>query len=655
MKTFLTMLVCVVMTACGGGGESGTASATGSGVASGSGNVSGSEAGTGSGSSDPSSSATLSGVAATGSAIVGRIYLKDAASHEQFVDTTNGSYTFSLTGVTSPYMLKAEWVANGTTKTLYSFASSSGTANITPLTNMAVIAAAAGVTLDSIYAAPSTNAYGSIATALPAAITDLQKALAPLLAKYSSSTLNPITGVFAPDHTGMDALLDSVRIAYQSGDVTVTDTASGAIVLDAPSGDISHGLTVADWSANDAMIANDPDVAVDVSGKDLVVWSEQVASKYVIRARFMTGTSASAVTISTSGDSSLPRVAYDGSGNATAVWAQYENNRNDIWTSHFVAANNTWSGPSRISTANAVDSAYVPDIAVDGTGNAIVTWHQGDGRTNHFDAWSARYVASSNAWGAPALISDGINSAYDCRVAVNVAGQGIIAWEQGQGDGTTVSNGPKDIWGRSVGSAGTLGTSIRLNAVAGNVNGVYGQVAVAVDSNGNGAALWVQSGTGQPFVIQAAMYSASSGWQASAVITNNVLESSYGPHLAFDSAGNAIAVWQQQDGFTAFGGTNRYVAGVGWGVSGTFASSALGDVYDPRVAMDGAGNATVVWYQTEQAGTNVRINRYLVGSGWGAPVILSTTSTDGMSTYPVPRVAANVAGQAIAVWGIDSM
>ncbi len=627
MKHILITLVCLALAACGGGGGSSSVSPAG-----------------------PS----ISGVAATGSAIVGRIYLKDAAAHEQYVDTTNGSYSFSLTGLTAPYMLKAEWSANGAIQKLYSFASGSGTANITPLTNMALTAAAAGGVLDSIYAAPTVNTYAAIQGALPTAIADLKTSLGPLLAAFSVSSLDPISGVFAPDHTGMDALLDNVTVSYASGNVTVANKTTGTIILDAPSTDISHGLAIGDWTTQDATIANDPDVAVDANGNGLVVWSEQVASQYVVRARFMTGTNA-AVTISNAGDAGLPRVAYDGSGNALVVWAQYQNNRNDIFAARYLASTHAWGTPTRLSAPNAVDSAYVPDIGVDNAGNAVVVWHQGDGRTNHFDVWSARYVAASDSWGSPILISDGVNTAANAKVAINAAGLGITAWVQGQDDGTLISNGPQDIWGRTASTAGALGVSTKVNAVAGNVNWVYGQVAVAVDSNGNGAALWVQSGTGQPFVIQAAMYAASGGWQASSVITSNPIDNSYGPHVAFDSAGNAIAVWQQQDGVGASGGANRYVAGSGWGTSQLFADESLGDVYDPHVAVDGAGNATAVWYQWASSGAiDVRINRYLAGSGWGTPRILSSTATDGWSSYPVPRAAANTAGQTLAIWGVDS-
>ncbi len=525
MRHALIVVMLLALSACGGGGggAGSASSASTSSVSSSSSSVS-------------SSVASLSGTAATGAAIAGRIYLKDAAGHEIFVDTLDGNYSFVLTGLTPPYMLKAQWVVSGVTHTLYSFSPSSGHANITPLTQMIVAAAAGTDALDPVYVAGSPATFATVSSALPTATAQLQQSLKPLLTHYSAQSIDPITGSFAADHTGMDALLDSITVNYLSGSVIVADKTSGAAVLEAPVNNFAHALAMPEWAAADAAIANDPDVAVDANGKGLVVWSEQIGAHSFIRARFLTGTGTPAITLSTAGDAGLPRIALDSAGDAIVVWTQDLGSRNEIWASRYAVTSATWSPPVQISSARAVADANVPDIAADGSGNAIVVWHQGDGRTNHFDVWSARYAAGSNSWVAPVMVSDGVNSAYNPHLAVNASGQGILAWEHEQDDGTMVSNGPKDISARTATTAGVIGSSVRLNSVAGNVDNVYGQIAVAMNSSGGGGVLWVQTSGVLPFVIHAAMYSGTS-WQASSVITNNVLDNNYGPHLAFRCRG----------------------------------------------------------------------------------------------------------------------
>jgi hypothetical protein len=501
----------------------------------------------------------------------------------------------------------------------------------------------------------SSSTFASIAAALPAALAQVQQSFAPLLAAQGVAHANPFGDAFAADHLGMDAVLDGVNVSYLAGTVTVADKASGAVVLEAPSADLSHAITMPAWSGQDAALAADLNVAVAAGGDGLAVWSEPVGGRLVIRARFLLGHAGAAVTLSNSGDAGLPRPAFDAAGNAVVVWTQYENNRNDIWAARYTAAAATWSAPLRLSAAAAVADANVPDVAVDAAGNAVVVWHQGDGRVNHFDVWSAVYSAAADAWAAPVLQNDTSFSAGNPHLAFNAAGQGIVAWEQQQSDGTTVSNGAQDIWGRSATSAGTWGTRARLNAIAGNVDGVYGQVAVAMDAQGNGFALWVQGSGTLPFVIHAARLAATNGWQASTVITSNALDSSYGPHLAFDAAGNAVAIWQQQTGVGAFAGVARYDAANGWIASGAIGNDVAGDVYDPRIAVDGAGNATAVWYQwdTASGAISVMFDRALAGGSWGASRLLSATATTGF-LFPVPRVAANAAGQTLAVWGTNS-
>ena len=658
-RWLILVLLSLVLSACGGGG--GDAAPAGSSNAAPSASASspspGAPPASAPGSTPPAAAPALAGIAVTGAAISGRISLKDAAGHELVVDTTDGRYSFPLTGLSAPFMLKAQWDANGTTQTLYSFsaAANGGTANISPLTNAIIVAAAGTEALASIYDGANATTFANVASALPSALASVQQSFAALLAIQGVSGIDPIASAFAADHTGLDAVLDAIDITFVGGRLVVTDKASGIVLLEAPSTDPAHAMASA-WSAQDAAVASDPQVAVAANGNGLVVWSEVVNARSVVRARFVAGasTSASATTLTTSGDAGLPRLAFDAAGNAVVVWTQYENNRNDIWSARYVAATQTWSTPQRVSSANAASDAYVPDVAVDAAGNAIVVWHQGDGRVNHFDVWSARYVAAADAWSAPALVSDGVNSAFTPHVAVNAAGQGAAGWAQEQGDGTTVSNGPQDVWGRTLNTgSGSWGARARLNVVAGNVDAVYGQVAVAIDAQGNGFVLWVQSANPLPFVIHAARLDASSGWQASAVITNNVLDNCYGPQLAFDAQGNAVAVWQQQTGVGAYGGVNRFVAGSGWGTSGAFGTDVAGDVYDPHVALDGAGNATAVWYQWSDNSVAVMSSRSFAGAPWGASALLSTVTSNGFS-YPVPRVAANAAGQTLAVWGIDS-
>lgn len=617
--------------------------------------------GCGSGSTNPSHpSSLLSGTAAAGAPISGSIFLKDSAGQERQVTTSDGYYSFALDGLTPPYMLKAQWTVSNQSQTLYSVATQSGTANITPLTQVIVMAAAKTTSLDGIYSAPAQN-LGNVAAALPTAIVDVQKTLNPLLSSFSQAGANPITDSFIPNHTGMDALLDSVTVSSAGANISVSNTLSGSLILQSPAAHVANGIAVPDWSDQNALISLHPDVAVDSNGNGLVAWSETMGSKSLIRARFLNGSGAAAVNVSNAGDSQNPRITFDGAGNAIMVWEQYQNTRGTIWSSRYAALTKTWSTPQQISDPTPAADAAGPSVAMDNSGNAIAVWTEGNGVSAiQTDVWVARYDVATNSWVAPAIISDNTHSALNAQVAVNASGQGIVGWAFL----TMNCCGGElyDIYARSITTAGVWGASqTRINSIPATSSSTTADVyfSLAMDANGNGGALWVQnaslSGASE---INWAFFSNTNGWQTSSVVPGASGSGFRFPMFAFDGSGNAFAVWREfitTAPYPVLGSAARYTVGSGWGSIIPFTTNTQAVVMDPRLAVDGVGNATIVWYELQQQGNAytvpVKSIRYLIDTGWESEIHISSPNMDGFMTCPAPRVGSNAAGQTLTIWG----
>lgn len=198
----ICLAACFLLAGCGGGGGAGTSPAD-----------------------------TVSGVAAAGLAISGNVYLKDSSAvpRELAKSTANGAFSFDVTGLTKPFMLKVVGTANGRNYTLYSVAVDKGSANINPLSNLVVATAAAGADLSGIYAAPASGLSG-VAAALGGALLDVQATLKPLLEKYGVAGVDPIGGSYQADGTGLDHMLDLVGIEVSpSGSATITESGSSPI------------------------------------------------------------------------------------------------------------------------------------------------------------------------------------------------------------------------------------------------------------------------------------------------------------------------------------------------------------------------------------------------------------------------------------------
>lgn len=189
---------------------------------------------------------TVSGVAAAGAPLVGSVLLKDSGNPAQAKNATiaeDGSFSVDVSGLTPPFILKATGAVGNTNYTLYSFVNGAGIANINPLSNLALSVASGGLDSATIFATPSAGIMQTITAKLPASITDIQTRLQPLLALYDAAKANPITDTFTANHTGLDEVLDMVRVDVSGGTITVINKSTNGIIISGQSNDSSKWIS----------------------------------------------------------------------------------------------------------------------------------------------------------------------------------------------------------------------------------------------------------------------------------------------------------------------------------------------------------------------------------------------------------------------------
>ena len=169
----------------------------------------------------PPSAPTLSGTAAVGQAIDGGRVTAKCADGNTFTQTVttdaNGNWSGTLASASMPCALQ---VTGGTPPdTLYSYATSTGTINITPLTDLALVQAT-GI-LPATWFASFDGSTPLDPTVLSNAMDDVTEALQTAGFDVPTSG-NPFTTPFAADGTGWDGLLDDLRDAIDE-DTTLAD------------------------------------------------------------------------------------------------------------------------------------------------------------------------------------------------------------------------------------------------------------------------------------------------------------------------------------------------------------------------------------------------------------------------------------------------
>ena len=340
----------------------------------------------------------------------------------------------------------------------------------------------------------------------------------------------------------------------------------------------------------------------------------------------------------TTGTAAQPQIAVaPTSGNAVAVWVQVDSTGThlNIWANHYTVATHTWGTAAPIETG--VGFSSHPQIAIDANGNAMTVWQQFDSTSTREDIWANRYIAGTG-WGIAQLIeTDNAGTAVSPQIAIDAKGNATAVWVQSNGTSSQIRSN------RYSAVSGTWGAGITI--IEGVSLGASALPQIAIDANGNAIAVWSRyDGTN---TVLTNRYTAGIGWGTAQVIGG----AGAGPQIAIDGNGNALATWSQSDGSSVKIWANRYTAGTGWGTAALieWGGSNAGS---QQVAFDSTGNAIAVWQQFDGTHYHIWSNRYTVNVGWGGfPAIIQTDSTGGSTAdATVPRIAIDINGNALAVW-----
>ncbi|HSB21388.1 MAG TPA: hypothetical protein VLD85_15370 [Anaeromyxobacteraceae bacterium] len=184
---------------------------------------------------------TVSGVASTDATGV-TITVKDASTPAQVVTTmadAEGAFAADVTGLTAPFLVRAQWKGATGSDRLYSMATEAGTANVNPLTDAAMAAASPSGNADDVYASYGGKDGRQTATSFMDVMRQLQTVLAPLFDLYGVA--NPISDDASRKTSGISALLKDVRITISNGTVTVTNRATGAVIFTGSLANLASG------------------------------------------------------------------------------------------------------------------------------------------------------------------------------------------------------------------------------------------------------------------------------------------------------------------------------------------------------------------------------------------------------------------------------
>ena len=353
-----------------------------------------------------------------------------------------------------------------------------------------------------------------------------------------------------------------------------------------------------------------PLLAVDATGRGLAAWDVEEGISF---RRFEPSTGwAPLQLLRVDGPPRLSALVMNPAGVALIVWVVREGpNLATVWASQ-ANPNSDWGPAQRLDEDGAADfsNSYL-DAAISSGGGAVVVW-------TAIQVYAARFDPAAG-WQRPQVLSPGPAAA--AKVAIDSGGNAIAVWRE-------ITRGAS---ARYVTGAGWRPEE-DYDVDPGPIPDIVPQVAV--DAGGRGLLVWTRNQIG----VQSRQFlMGTSGWSPAVV-----LQSSSGQTFPYGLALNA-----RGDGMTAWGMVEEL-----WGSvlesPNTWRSPerlAVPNFRGADVGIDASGNRLFVF--TEWNGTRgvLRARRYLPANGWGPAQAIDTA---GQSAFP--RLAVDPAGSALVVW-----
>lgn len=365
-----------------------------------------------------------------------------------------------------------------------------------------------------------------------------------------------------------------------------------------------------------------PKVAMDSAGDYVAVWTDYSAldgsGKGIFAQRYnAAGTPVGSnfrVNTYTTGNQFQPAVAMDAGGDFVVTWSSYRQDRQGwgIFAQRYGATGITQGREFQVNVVTTRDQIN-SSVAMDATGEFVVTWTSIANTVGTTGIFARMFQAGGTPVGSEFKVNSYTTGAQDhSAVAMDATGNFVVSWDASSGDGNGYG-----IFARRFNASGTpLGLNFTVNTFTKNNQFAP---AIARDAAGDFVITWesdLKDGSG--FGIAARRYNAAGVAQGAEFNVNTYTKGTqFNPVVAMNAVGDFAIAW---DGFKQDGSLDGiYVrrfnsAGAGLGTEVKVNTYTTSVQAAPAIAMDAKGDFVIAWDSDGQDGSSygVFLKRYKV-------------------------------------------
>lgn len=347
-------------------------------------------------------------------------------------------------------------------------------------------------------------------------------------------------------------------------------------------------------------------------------------------------------------------IAIDGNGNYTVVWKSEAGanlqNKSDIYLQHFLA-NDTKSGTEVMVNAAMEGEQEKPAVAVNASGKGVVVWASLSAATTGYDIYG-RMINNGVPQGDEFLINTTTaNTQNNPSVAVNAAGEFVVAWDSWYQDGSD-----RGVSAQMFNANGTKnGSEFRVNETT-----AYSQARPVVEyfPNGNILFVWESYKPAPPipagYDVYGRIFSTNGMATTGEFLVNTTTANSqwFADAAVFDD-NSFIAVWcsWEQDGDDGGIYYQRFASN-GTKMGGEFRVNKSTAYYQwlPKVKKISGQKFAVVWSSWKQDGSREGIYGCFIDENENRYSLEERINVTTESFQWEPDFAISPAGDLLAVW-----
>ncbi len=406
-----------------------------------------------------------------------------------------------------------------------------------------------------------------------------------------------------------------------------------------------------------------PKIVSDGSGGAIITWDDirntntdaNIYAQRINSAGILQWTIDGVTICNTIKNQYLPAIAADGAGGAIIAWDDKRDSSlvSDIYAQRIDASGLVQWTANGIPICNTPDGQVTPIIMSDGSGGAIIAWKDSrEGGANH-NVYAQKINSSGAAqWSANGLrVCNPPGEEQYMTLVSDGAGGAIMTWQDAR-----VDNHNPDIYVQKINASGEAqwtDNGILICDANSSVlptstsDGAGGAIITWMDfRNGSANHIYAQRIDGNGLVL----------WPANGV---PICTAQYGgshPNIVSDDAGGAIITWEDlREGSSNYDIYAQRIDASGlvqWTENGVAICQASENQVAPTIISDGSGGAIITWGDKRAGGTFGDIYAQKISASgivqWAADGVAISTAVKDQNT---PSLVSDGSGGAIITWG----